>query len=275
LVIVGIGTSLPELSINIASAFDGSLIGLETIVGSTTFNVLFILGFSAVLYPLALKEVWVRRDIAIDLAAVALAALIITLPVLGDDRFLGIARAEGWLLGGLLLAWMVYMYRQRAILDDGIDVQVFTLVTSLVLVIAGIVGVFVGGRWVVDGASTIAGLLGISKALIALTAVAIGTSLPELTVSVVAVFKKQTGLAVGSIIGSNIFNFLGILGFTALLRPIATQELFRFDIMASLGAIALLLALTLVGTRYTITRSKGALLIGLYIVYLVVIIVRG
>jgi len=275
LVIIGIGTSIPEFSINIASALNGNIIGLETIVGSSTFNILFILGLSAFFYPLTLKKVWISRDIVIDLAAILLVVTVVTLPILGSSFFLGISQAEGLLLAGLLIFWMGFMFMQKATVDSGVDVKVFTLFTSIIMILAGIVGVFLGGRWVVGGAEAIAVVAGISPALIALTVVAIGTSLPELVVSLVALFKKETGIAIGNIIGSNIFNFLGILGITALIRPIVVPEMFRFDILISLGAVFILFVLALVGKRYMLSRPEGIFMILLYLLYLSFIIVRG
>lgn len=275
LVIVGIGTSIPEFSINIASVFNGNIIGIETVIGGSTFTILFILGLSALFYPLTFKKVWVYRDIVIDLAAVILVALIITLPILGSSFFLGISQSEGLLLTGLLIFWLIFMFMQRTTPDGGVDVKVLTLFTSVVMILAGVLGVFLGGLWVVGGAEVIAEVVGISPALIALTVVAVGASLPELVVSLVALFKKQTGIAIGNIIGSNIFNFLGIFGITALIRPIAVPEMFRFDILASLGAVFVLFALMFVGKRYTLSRPEGVFLIALYIAYLTFIIIRG
>jgi len=276
LVIVGIGTSIPEFSINVASVFNGNMIGLETIIGSNTFNILFILGISAILSPIALKRIWVRRDLTLNILAILAAAFAILFPVFGDPAWLGITRPEALGLSVLFLMWLFYMFHQQDTDESDIDYEIFSGLVSFLLIIVGLLGVFFGGRWVVHGAEAIALLHGVSPSLVALTVVAAGTSLPELTVSMVALFKHERGIAVGNIIGSNIFDFLGIIGITALLRPIPVIEEVQFDILAALfAAILFLVAMFVIGKRYVISRSEGLIFIFAYIVYLVLIFWRG
>jgi len=139
----------------------------------------------------------------------------------------------------------------------------------------GIIGVFFGGRWVVDGAGTFAIWAGISPSLVGLTLVAVGTSMPELAVSTIAAIKRNTKVAVGNVLGSNIFDFLGIIGMTALIQPIQIAESVQFDILITLGVTLILLASMFAGKRNTLTRSKGFIFIALYIAYLVAVFVRG
>ena len=137
-------------------------------------------------------------------------------------------------------------------------------------------GVFFGGQWVVHGAEAIALLHGISPSLVALSVVAIGTSLPELTVAIVAILKKQKGIAVGGIIGSNIFDFLGIIGIAGLLYAIPANILLQFDIFVALfAALLLFIMMFFVGKRYTIGRLEGFVLMLFYVLYLVFIFGRG
>lgn len=274
-VIVGIGTSIPELSINLASVFNGGTIGLGAIIGSNTFNILFILGISALFYPILMKKEWVLRDFLINIFSVVVTAIIIIFPVFGDNSFLGVTRSEALFLFSLFIGWILYMFYRKHSNDDNSEYKVFTVFTSFIMVLAGIIGVFVGGRWVVDGAEIIAQLFGASESLIGLTIVAVGTSLPELTVSITALIKRRTGIAVGNIVGSNIFDFLGIIGITALLRPIATFPSVQFDIFAALGATLLLFAFTFIGRRYILSRFEGLVFITVYVVYLILIIWRG
>lgn len=274
-VIVGIGTSIPELSVNIASVFNGNTIGLGAIIGSNTFNILFILGISAVFYPIAMKREWVMKDFILNIAAVLVAAIVIIFPLFGDNGFLGVTRQESVFLLALFIGWIWYMFRRNHNEEKNADYKIFSAFASFVMVVVGIVGVFVGGRWVVGGAETIAKLFNASPSLIGLTIVAIGTSLPELTVSVVALIKRKTGIAVGNIVGSNIFDFLGIIGMTALLRPVATFPSVQFDIFAALGSAFLLFALTFIGRKYILSRLEGLIFITGYILYLIFIIWRG
>lgn len=273
-VVVGIGTSIPEFSINIASVFDGNNIGLTTIIGSNIFNILVILGLAAILYPITISREWFFKDFPINVLAVAVASIFILFPVFGDKSFSGINQAEGFVLFALFLLWLYYMLHRKQSLDEDYGHPVLTFITAFVMIVGGIVGVFFGGRWVVEGAHTIASLLGIAPELIGFTLVAIGTSLPELTVSLVALSKRNTGIAVGNIIGSNIFDFLGILGITALIKPVAIDEVVRFDIFAALLATLVLMVVSFTGKRFNITRRDGFILILLYIGYITFLFIR-
>ena len=267
-VVVGIGTSIPELSINLASVFNGNNIGLATIIGSNTFNILVILGLSAIFMPIVIQRDWFAKDFLLNVVAVMVAAIFILFPVLGPADFNGIARAEGIVLFGLFIAWVFFMLSRRHTQEEGESYGAATFLTASIMIVGGIIGVFLGGMWVVDGAQTIATFFDIAPTLVGLTLVAIGTSLPELTVSLVALYKKRLGIAVGNVIGSNIFDFLGILGITALAKPIMVLESVQFDIFAALLATLVLMVVSFTGKRFNITRRDGFVLILLYIAYI-------
>jgi len=274
-VIVGFGTSIPEFSISIASVFNGNTIGMGTIIGTNIFNVLVILGLTALFFPITMKKQWVMKDFVINVGAVFAAVLVITLPLFGDQTFSGVTRDEGLFLVALLVAWLWFMFN-RQVGEEGVaDFKVFTIFTSVIMIIAGFVGVFVGGQWVVSGAKTLADLFGVSPNLVALTIVAVGTSLPEFAVSVTALFQRTVGIAVGNIIGSSILNFLGIIGVTALLRPIPIFESVRFDVIVALTVAILLFVVMFIGKRYLLSRAEGAFFVVSYVLYLVLIITRG
>ena len=274
-VIVGIGTSIPEFSINIASVFNNSPVGISAIIGSNTFNILFILGVSALFYPISMKKEWVIKDFLFNIIAVVVSAVVIIFPLFGKSGFLGVERIEALFLLTLFIGWSLYMFNRKIDNEKNVDYKIFSAFSSFVMIIVGFIGVFVGGHWVVDGAETIAVFFNASPALIGLTIVAAGTSLPELTVSMVALFKRRTEIAVGNIIGSNIFDFLGILGITALFRPIVVPSSAQFDIFATLGSVFLLFALTFIGRKYILSRIEGLIFIIGYILYLFFIIWRG
>ena len=274
-VIVGIGTSIPEFSINIASVFNNSPVGISAIIGSNTFNILFILGVSALFYPISMKKEWVIKDFLFNIIAVVVSAVVIIFPLFGKSGFLGVERIEALFLLTLFIGWSLYMFNRKIDDEKNVDYKIFSAFSSFVMIIVGFIGVFVGGHWVVDGAETIAVFFNASPALIGLTIVAAGTSLPELTVSMVALFKRRTEIAVGNIIGSNIFDFLGILGITALFRPIVVPSSAQFDIFATLGSVFLLFALTFIGRKYILSRIEGLIFIIGYILYLFFIIWRG
>jgi cation:H+ antiporter len=272
--IVGIGTSIPEFSINLVAAFEGNAVGIGTIIGSNTFNILMILGVSALFMPIVMRASWLT-DFFVNMATVLVAGAMLAFPLAGDPSFVGISRMEAGILFALFITWLIYMFRRGGSEADEGEYQVFTAVTSIIMVIAGGIGVFIGGQWVVDGAEAIAAGLGVSPSVVALTIVGAGTSLPELTVSVVAAMRRNMGIAVGNVLGSNIFDFLGILGITGLIHPIAVAASVRFDITATFLATLLLLAVLFIGRRYTLGRFEGLIFIAAYIVYLAVFFWRG
>lgn len=263
-VIVSIGTSIPELSINIAAAVSGSDVGIATILGSNMFNILFVLGFLAVFSPIVMHKQWVFRDLPMFIGITILTGIFILLPAFGDPSVAGITRAEAGVLVFVFLAWLIQMFRRWNADDEQLDFEVVTTAVAIAMIVGGVLGVFVGGQWVVDGAITIAELFGVSPAVIGFTVVALGTSLPEFVVSLVALSKGTLGIAVGNIVGSSIFNLLGVLSVTALIQPIITEEPLLFDVLFLIGISVLWFGLMLVGKRYTLSRPEGLLFLILY-----------
>lgn len=268
-VLVSIGTSVPELSINVASVFSDNDIGIATIIGSNIFNVLFVLGFMAVFTPIVMRRSWVVNDLLVFILVTLLASLFILFPILGDSTFYGISRMEAGVFIGVLIMWLIQMFRRSSGDEEKADFGVITAFTAALMIAGGIIGVFLGGRWVVDGAVVIAKLVGVSPAVIGFTLVALGTSLPELVVSVVALSKGTVGIAAGNIVGSSIFNLLGVLGVTALIRPVPIFEPLMFDIVFVVLAALLWYVLMFVGRRYTLARWEGTLFLILYGYYVV------
>jgi len=265
--IVGIGTSIPELAISLSSTFAGNNVGLGTVIGGNTFNLLVILGLIATFSPVHFKKEW-YKDIFINIGAVSAAVLIILYPVFGGN-FVGITRIEGAVLLALFFVWFISVLKRRVVEDDGIDYQVFTTFISSTMILVGIIGVFVGGKWVVAGAETIALFFSVPPAIIGLTLVGVGTSLPELVVSLVAIIKGQRGIAVGNIIGSNVFGFLGILGITGLAKPLLVLQSIQSDaIIAVIVSVVVAVFILFVGKRGILSRSEGLLLILSYVAYL-------
>lgn len=274
IVIVGIGTSVPELAITIASSFDGNAIGLATIIGSNIFTLLFILGLSAILAPIYVYKNRVFVDLPLNMVAISAAAIAILFSIFGED-FMGITRLEGIVLLVLFGVWLFFMLaRRHMVMDEAADYRIFTVFTSILLVLAGIAGVFLGGNWVVEGAEFIALSVGVAPGIVGLTIIAIGTSLPELAVSLTAFKKGSPGLAVGNVIGSNIFTFLAVLGAAAVIKPVLVSEAIQFDILAALGAVIVVMAALLIGARYCFARREGIVLVLLYAAYLISLILR-
>lgn len=271
LVIVGIGTSIPEFAITFLSNITGdSGLGVGTVVGSNTFNILFILGVSAMFFPLKFKESWVRYDLLWNVLAVAAAILFFV--------FFGyreISRVEGVVMLLLFIAWLYISVKRPQSLDgDEHPLRIFAFPLAATMIFGGFVGVILGAKWVVDGGAIIAAALGMSEGIIGLTIVGIGTSLPELVVSFTAAYKRQPGIAVGNIIGSNIFDFLMIFGASALVAPIVLGDSLMVD-AAITGVAALLLYLFMFWNKsLVLERWHGAVMVLLYVVYTVYILSR-
>lgn len=261
LTVVGFGTSTPELLVSVDAAWRGVPdIALGNIVGSNIANILLIIGLSALIWPIKVMGATLRRD-----TAVMMAAALVLLPVFAIGQ---LGRLSGAILVAGLAAYLVWAYRQPGDLEAeevGVPAPTSALVSTL-WVVGGLVALMVGARFLVDGAVNIARGYGISEAFIGLTIVAVGTSLPELATSLIAAFRRQSEIAIGNIVGSNIFNVLGILGVTALIAPIPVASRFlTFDLPVMIAVSLVLTALLL--TRPVIGRAIGVAMLAGYVVY--------
>ncbi len=276
LVIVGIGTSIPEFSIMILSNFfEQENIGLGTIIGSNTFNILFILGLSAIFFPLHLKKSWINRDLLWNILAVAI-VIFFGFKFFNTELTLHtISRFDGLIMIALFAVWLYWVLKKsNEIPEEEKTFRLLTLPLTALMIFAGIAGTLLGGKWVVDGAAVIARLMGISEAFIGLVIVSIGTSFPELTATFVAARKQQSGIAVGNIIGSNIFDFLMILGVGALFKPVDFSNVLLPDIIMTAFAATLFFVSMFVGERYVLKRWKGLIFVLIYAAYIVYLIQR-
>ncbi len=277
LTLVGFGTSTPELVTSLEAAFAGSPgIAVGNVVGSNIANILLILGAAAVISPLTCDPKAFYRDgtmlVGASLAALAVAA----------GGTLGHAAGAGFLVA--LAGYVVFTYvKERRSSDasaamhaheaDLAEPRPTRLWLALVLVGGGMAMIIFGARLLVAGAIAVAGALGVSETVIGLTVVAVGTSLPELVTSVVAALRRQGDLALGNVVGSNIFNVLGILGVTALVHPLRVPaEILGFDIWVMLGATALLIGFAI--TDWRLSRREGLVFVLGYLAYVAVLVAR-
>jgi cation:H+ antiporter len=260
LTVVGFGTSTPELLVSLKAALDGAPdIALGNIVGSNIANILLILGISALVWPITVADKALRRDGLVMLgAAVALFAVV---------AFGSLGRVTGIALVLALITYLWIALRQPRPDADMAVTPDRPLWASGLWVALGLVGLMLGAKYLVDGAVIMARDFGVSEAFIGLTIVAVGTSLPELATSLVAALRKQSDIALGNIIGSNIFNILGILGVTAAITPIAAAPRFaQFDLPVMVG-VSIVFALVLWrGGR--IGHVAGLLCLAAYAVYI-------
>ena len=271
LTIVGFGTSTPELATSLQAAFAGAPdIALGNVVGSNIANILLILGISALIFPLTVNRLAYRRDAIALMGSALLCAGAVALGTLGP--------ATGIVLLVALVGYIYWAYRSEAVATaTGVDAEAERHVHEAediappttngwllaVMVIAGLAGAILGARLLVQGAVILAQAAGLSESVIGLTIVAVGTSLPELVACVVAVLRRHMDVAIGNVVGSNIYNVLGILGITAIIHPIkVAPEIARFDIGIMLGVTALLLVQLRSGWK--VSRTEGAVLVALY-----------
>jgi cation:H+ antiporter len=263
LTVVGFGTSMPELLVSIEAAWRGVPdIAVGNIVGSNIANIALIMGITALVWPIRVSGATLRRDTGVMiLAALALVPVFMT----GQ-----IGRPAGVMLLAGLIGYLVWAYLRPGDMaqDDALSAEKPKAFISVLWVIAGFVALLFGARFLVEGAVSIARDAGLSEAFIGLTIVAVGTSLPELATSVVAAFRRQSEIAIGNVIGSNIFNVLGILGVTAVIQPIPVASRFiSFDLPVMIALSLVITALLL--TRPVIGRAMGIMFLIGYAAYVV------
>ncbi len=267
--VVAFGTSMPEFVVNMFSVAEGQTdLALTNIVGSNIINIFVILGLTALVYPIASARSARVFDIPMNILAgiVVLVAVLVTLPF---ESVQGMSRLSGVIL---LLIFGIFMYHSvktaKAEPDNAEDFKPMPLAKALIYIVLGLAGLIVGGEMIVRGSVRVATELGVPDAIIGLTIVALGTSLPELATSVVAATKHNCDLALGNIVGSVSFNVFFILGTSALLRPLPAYEGIILDgIMATLGAVLVWLGV-ISNRQHQLKRWHGALLLIVYAAYL-------
>ena len=263
LTIVAAGTSAPELFVSLVSALkDTPDMAVGNVVGSNIFNTLLIVGCAAMVAPMVIAPSTVKKDMPFAVGASMLLPAVI---LMGND----VSRSDGFVLLAFFALFMVYTFRVALQKGNGENASVVAPVNvwkSLLYVVAGLGGLIIGSNLFVDSASDVARQLDISEGVIGLTIVAGGTSLPELATSVVAARKGQSAIAIGNVIGSNVFNILLILGLTATVSPMAVQGITVVDLSVMLVSILMVWAFSY--TKYTVARWEGAVLTLAFMAYM-------
>lgn len=263
LTIVAAGTSAPELFVSLVSALkDTPDMAVGNVVGSNIFNTLLIVGCAAMVAPMVIAPSTVKKDMPFAVGASMLLPAVI---LMGND----VSRSDGFVLLAFFALFMVYTFRVALQNGNGENASMVAPVNvwkSLLYVVAGLGGLIIGSNLFVDSASDVARQLDISEGVIGLTIVAGGTSLPELATSVVAARKGQSAIAIGNVIGSNVFNILLILGLTATVSPMAVQGITVVDLSVMLVSILMVWAFSY--TKYTVARWEGAVLTLAFMVYM-------
>ena len=294
LTIVAFGTSMPEASVSISAALSGNNdIAVSNVIGSNIFNLLMVLGASALICPVRAHSTAIKKEIPFSIFVTVVLGTILCFGVSFDseaDILMGMeifdhAKFTIGLAGGaiLLVLLALYMYwqisgalkaRKKGKIEDEPEDENKKIPSGMAveMIILGIVGIIMGGNFVVDGASAIAENFGMSQTLIGLTIVAIGASLPELVTSMVAAKKGESDLALGNVIGSNVFNIVFILGASAVISPMTVDILSVYDTLMLLFISVLTLIFAKTNKRFS--RAEGAVMIAIYAIYFVYVLLR-
>ena len=279
LTVVAFGTSTPELFVNVvASAKGNTEIAIGNVLGSNISNILLILGVSAVIYPLSVSKGTVWKEIPFSLLAVIVLGLMANDQVIDGTGSSLLTRIDGLVLLGFFAIFLYYSFSiAKAIegLDEHVSAKAQSVTKSLLLVVAGLIGLTLGGKWIVDGAITFAQSFGMSESLVGLTIVAVGTSLPEMATSAMAAYKKNVEIAVGNVVGSNIFNIFFVLGISATIKPLPFQAKSNWDIGVVILASLLLFLSMFTGKKRSLDRWEGIVFLFLYVVYVVYLVIKG
>lgn len=282
LTIVAFGSSLPELIISVAASLkDSGDIALGNIIGSNLSNTLLILGVVAVITPVAIKKDTINKEIPFSFLAVIAVGLLANDAFIEGEATSVLSRIDGLML---LLFFGIFIYysfnkaRKKGTVLEKVSkdkIKIYGWGATFFMMLFGVAGLFLGGNWIISGASEIAEFLGLSEAFVGLSIAAIGTSLPELATSVAGARKGHPDMAVGNIVGSNVFNFLWVIGLSAAINPISYAFLLNFDIFYLLIVTVILLFLIYMGKENVLNRKEGGFLLLLYVVYLIFLVYRG
>ncbi|WP_192821048.1 calcium/sodium antiporter [Rufibacter sp. LB8] len=277
LTIVAFGTSAPEMVVNVIAALDQKTeMVLGNVLGSNIFNVLAILGISALIFPLTVKTNTTWLEIPLSLLAA------VTVFILANDVFLDgatanfITRSEGLVLLLFFCIFLVYNLKiaQNTPNEEETETLLYTPLKATLFILLGLAGLIIGGQLIVTSATSMAVAFGLSERIIGLTIVSVGTSLPELATSIVAVRKRNVDIAIGNVVGSNIFNIFLVLGLSTIITPLPVLPTSMTDVVVNIGASLLLFIFIFTGRGRRLSRWEGAVLLSLYIGYLALLIIQ-
>lgn len=279
LTVVAFGTSTPELFVNvIASAKGNTGIAIGNVLGSNIANILLILGVSSVIHPLEVTKGTVWKEIPFSLLAALVLGVMANDQLIDQKNFSALSRIDGLILLSFFSIFMYYSYSIAGEIEgvkQHVQMEEKSTVKSLFFVGAGLAALALGGKWIVDGAVVIAKNFGMSESLIGLTIVAVGTSLPELATSATAAYRRNAEIAVGNVIGSNIFNIFFVLGISSIIKPLPFNLKDNLDIGAVILASLLLFLFMFTGKKRSLDRWEGAIFLVLYAVYIIFLFVTG
>lgn len=272
LTIVAFGTSTPELFVNIVASIKGNAaIAISNILGSNVVNILLILGVSSLIFPLTLKKSTVWKEIPLSLLAAILVAVLANDRIIDKMGYARLSRIDGLVLISFFIIFLYYLagiLMNKEKKKEEMQEKRAGLAKASLLVVIGIGFLSLGANWIVGGAKQLSLTLGVSQSFFGFTIVALGTSLPEFATSAVAASKKNAEIAIGNIVGSNIFNIFFILGVSSIINPLSFQAKYNGDIIILILASFLLFISTFTGKKHSLDRWEGVLFIILYFGYI-------
>lgn len=282
LTVVAFGTSMPELVVNLFSASSGATdLALGNVLGSNISNILLVLGTSAIIRPLVVKKGTTWKEIPFSILSVFVLYLLANDIFFGNNNIDILTRGDGLILISFFVIFLYYTFgisKVEVEKKKQNQVEKFTLGYSLLFMTGGMICLTLGGKLMVDNGIILARLAGLSELLIGLTITALGTSLPELATSAIAAYRGHVDIAIGNVVGSNIFNILWVLGLTPVVSPMVLENAVNFDILVTIGASLMLFLFMIMNKKkgiYTLQRWHGALFVVLYFSYTASVIFRG
>jgi cation:H+ antiporter len=275
LTVVAFGTSTPELIVSVLSALEGKNdASFGNAIGSNNFNLLFILGIAGMIYPLVVQRSTIRYEVPLSILAALVLYILVNDKILWGSNSDILSRIDAFILLGFFGAFLLYIIRTMKNNSD-LDltqIKIYASWLSVVMVTGGLVMLIGGGKLVVDNAIQMAHYFGMSDKLIGLTILAAGTSLPELVTSCVAAYRKNTDIAIGNVIGSNIFNIFFILGITGLIRPLPYSDAMNFDLLVLMGGTLILMVFMFTLNARKLDRWEAILLFIGYVTYTIYLV---
>ncbi len=279
LTVVAFGTSAPELFVNVISSIRGETgIAIGNVVGSNIANILLILGISSIIFPLTVTRGTVWKEIPLSLLAALLLGILANDHLIDKMGFSQLTRIDGLVFLSFFIIFMYYsvsIAREIQGMSEHVPSKQYGLVKSSLLIAGGLLGLLVGGKWIVDGAVYLASAFGVSQSFIGLTIVAVGTSLPELATSAVAAYKGNVEIAVGNVVGSCIFNVFFVLGISSIIKPIPFDPKNDVDVGVMVLANILLFAYMFTGKRRRLDRWEGSVFAVLYLGYIAFLVISS
>lgn len=276
LTVVAFGTSMPELIVSLLAALNNQNdASFGNVIGSNNFNLLFILGVSGIIYPLTVQRNTVKYEVPLSLLAALILFVLVNDSILFNDPVTSLSRMDAIIMLFFFIIFLMYIYRTMKSSGEeanGSEIKMYSVPLSVGMIVLGLVMLIGGGKLVVDNAISIAQYFGLSEKLIGLTILAAGTSLPELATSAVAAYRKNSDIAIGNVVGSNIFNIFFILGITGSINPITYNPALNFDLYVLMISTVVLMLFMFTFKARSLDRIESFIFLLGYLAYTIYLV---